>query len=160
VGHSVGGFTRPSDFVRTGEGWAKGAKGVGSGSDGFGSRALAEIHQRSVPEPCRKQSSYSSSSSEGSPDDQRDSEWKPGKKKSGGSGRSNTRETAAPRGGAYICTYIYMYGDIHAYIYTYMNIHVYIYIYINTYACMYINIINEYTYICIHTHTHTHTHMP
>jgi hypothetical protein len=124
VGLSVGGFTRSSDFVRTGEGWAKGAKGVGakgvgvgSGSDGFSSRALAEIHershQRSVPEPCRKQSSYSSSSSEGS-----DSEWKPEKKKSGGSGRSNTRETAAPRGGAYICTYIHMYGDIHAYIRT------------------------------------------
>jgi len=120
VGLSVGGFTRASDLVRKGEGWAKGAKGVGSGSDGsdgFSSRALAEIHershQRSVPEPCRKQSSYSSSSSEGS-----DSEWKPEKKKSGGSGRSNTRETAAPRGGAYICTYIHMYGDIHAYIRT------------------------------------------
>jgi hypothetical protein len=143
VGLSVGGFTRSSDFVRTGEGWAKGAKGVGakgvgvrSGSDGFSSRALAEIHershQRSVPEPCRKQSSYSSSSSEGS-----DSEWKPEKKKSGGSGRSNTRETAAPRGGAYICTYIYMYGDIHAYIHIY------------EYTCIHIHI---YTYICMHIH--------
>ena len=48
---SVGDFTRASDLVRTGEGWAKGAKGVGSGSDGsdgFSSRALAEIHTRSV----------------------------------------------------------------------------------------------------------------
>jgi hypothetical protein len=56
---SVGGFTRASDLVRSGgvdkgKGWAKGAKGVGSGSegskglDGFSSRALAEIHKRSV----------------------------------------------------------------------------------------------------------------
>ena len=51
VGLSVGGFTRASDLVRKGEGWAKGAKGVGSGSDGsdgFSSRALAEIDTRSV----------------------------------------------------------------------------------------------------------------
>jgi hypothetical protein len=62
AGLSVGGFTRASDLVRTGEGsrvggvhkgegWAKGAKGVGSGSegsDGLSSRALAEIHKRSV----------------------------------------------------------------------------------------------------------------
>ncbi len=48
---SVGDFTRASDLVRKGEGWAKGAKGVGSGSDGsdgFSSRALAEIDTRSV----------------------------------------------------------------------------------------------------------------
>lgn len=134
-GLSVGGFTRASDLVRTGEGWAMGAKGVGPGSNvsnTFSSSALAEIRQRSVPEPCRKQSSYCSSSSEGSPDDERDSEWKPEKKKSGGSGRFSTREMAAPKGGAHICTYIYMYGDIHAYIHKYMNIHT------HEYTCIHI----------------------
>lgn len=59
VGLSVGGFTRASDLVRAGEGsrvgelgkhegWAMGAKGAGLGSDGFSSRVLAEIHERSV----------------------------------------------------------------------------------------------------------------
>jgi len=54
---SHGGFTRASDLVRTGEGsrgagvgsaggWAKGAKAAGP--DGLSSRALAEIHKRSV----------------------------------------------------------------------------------------------------------------
>ena len=143
VGLSVGGFTRASDLVRTGEGWE-------SGSDGSdGSRALAETNERSVPEPWRKQSSYSSSSSEGSPDDERDSEWRPEKKKNGGSGCSNTREMAAPRGGAHICTYIYMYRDIHAYTYIYMNIHAYTYIYVYEYTCMHIHI---YTYICMYIH--------
>jgi len=142
---SVGGFTRASDLVRTGEGWESGS----DGSDGFSSRALAETHERSVPEPWRKQSSYSSSSSEGSPDDERDSEWKPEKKKNGGSGCSNTREMAAPRGGAHMCTYIYMYRDIHAYTYIYMKIHAYTYIYVYEYTCIHIHI---YTYICMYIH--------